>query len=342
MSHDNAPLTPEGRLRLIRRIQNGRPLAHVAAEAGVSRACLSKWHQRYQHQGEDGLHDRSSRPQASPDTTPDWVVELIETWRREHKWAASRIAVELEHEHGFGIHPRTVGRWFKHLSINRRRHLDPGGESNRQPGTITATAPGAMVHLDVKKAGRIPEGGGWFAHGRDSEAARAASRSKSAAKKQGHKIGGYTYLYSAVDGYTRLAYTEVMQDEKAATAVEFLNKARAFFAAEGITRLGRVVTDNGVNFAAGDFTQAVNNLGGIHQRIRPYTPRHNGKVERYQRILAEECLYARTYDSESARGEAMKVWVQHYNHHRPHSAADGQAPASLVPGRVTNVLPSYT
>ena len=102
-----------------------------------------------------------------------------------------------------------------------------------------------------------------------------------------------------------------------------------------------MVADNGVNFAAGDFTQAVNNLGGIHQRIRPYTPRHNGKVERYQRILAEECLYARTYDSESARGEAMKVWVQHYNHHRPHSAADGQAPASLVPGRVTNVLPSY-
>ena len=108
-----------------------------------------------------------------------------------------------------------------------------------------------MVHLDVKKAGRIPEGGGWFAHGRDSEAARAANRSKSAAKKQGHKIGGYTYLYSAVDGYTRLAYTEVIQDEKAATAVEFLNKARAFFAAEGITGLGRVVTDNGVNFAAG-------------------------------------------------------------------------------------------
>ena len=341
MSHDNAPLTPEGRLRLIRRVQNGRPLAHVAAEAGVSRACLSEWHQRYQHHGEDGLHDRSSRPHASPGATPDWVVGLIESWRREHKWAAARIALELDRDYDVQIHPRTVGRWFTRLGINKRRHLDPEGSSNRQPGVITAGAPGAMVHVDVKKVGRIPDGGGWFAHGRDSETTRAAGRTKQAAKKQGRKAGGYTFLYSAVDGYTRLAYTAVMPDEKAATAVEFINRARAFFTAYGISKIRRVVTDNGVNFAAGDFTQAVTNLGGVHQRIRAYTPRHNGKVERYQRILAEECLYARVYDSERARQDAMRVWVQHYNLHRPHSAAGGQAPVSLLPGHVTKVLPSY-
>ena len=191
-----------------------------------------------------------------------------------------------------------------------------------------------MVHLDVKKIGRIPEGGGWRAHGRDSEAGRASKRGS------GQRVG-YTYLHSAIDGFTRLAYTEALEDERAVTTIGFYCRARAFFAAHGIT-VDRVVTDNGNNYRAVDFTAKVVSLGGRHHRIRPYTPRHNGKVERYNRLMVDEVLYARPYTSETARREALAVWVNHYNYHRPHTSCGDAPPASLAPARVNNVMPSYT
>ena len=159
MSHANAPLTPAGRLRLIQRCQI-RPIAHVAAEAGISRACLSKWKARYDADGEDGLIDRSSAPFARPTQLAPAVVDLIETWRREHKWTARQIARELNGR-GHACSVATVGRWLRRLGINRRKDLDPEGHSNRVVGTITARFAGHMVHLDVKKVGRIPDGGGW-------------------------------------------------------------------------------------------------------------------------------------------------------------------------------------
>lgn len=192
-----------------------------------------------------------------------------------------------------------------------------------------------MVHIDVKKVGRIPDGGGWRAHGRNSDRSRAVSRNK---KKTGR--GEYVYLHSAVDGHTRLAYTEPLPDEKASTAIAFLHRARAWFAAHGITRIERLVTDNGACYRADAFTRAL--LGSRHQRIRPYTPRHNGKVERYNRILAEEFLYARTWTSETQRVQALAVWNIHYNYHRPHTALGGQPPAATLRQTVTNVMASYT
>ena len=192
-----------------------------------------------------------------------------------------------------------------------------------------------MVHLDVKKIGKIPDGGGWRTHGRESEAGRASKRGP------GRRVG-YTYLHSAIDGYTRLAYTEALEDEKAVTTtVSFYCRARAFFAAHGIT-VDRVITDNGNNYRAADFTAKVVSLGGRHHRIRPYTPRHNGKVERYNRLMVDEVLYARPYTSEQARREALAVWVNHYNYHRPHTSCGDAPPASLAPARVNNVMPSYT
>jgi transposase InsO family protein len=331
VSHANAPLTPAGRLRLIERCVN-RPIAHVAAEAGVSRACLSKWVHRYEQSGEAGLFDRSSAPHVSPTQTRPEVVELIEAWRREHKWTARQIAAELARR-GDRVSVATVSRWLVRLGINRRADLDPDGASNRVPQRILARYPGHMIHLDVKKAGRIPDGGGWRAHGRGSDAAKAASRTKTRGGR-----AGYVYLHSAIDGYSRLAYTEHLENETAQTTIGFFHRARAFFAAHGITRIVRVVTDNGPNYRAALFHQSVTAVASRHQRTRPYTPRHNGKVERYNRILAEEFLYARTWTSEQQRSDALAVWNIHYNYHRNHTAAGNQPPASRLHASVTNLM----
>ena len=331
MSHANAPLTPAGRLRLVERVHNGRPIAHVAAEAHISRSTLSKWVHRYRVDGPAALQDRSSAPTRRPTRLPTWIVDLIDAWRRDHKWSARRIAAELGWRHDITVAVRTITRWLDRLGLNQRRDIDPTGHTNRA-GTITARFPGHMIHLDVKKVGKLRDGGGWRIHGRGSIQDRARHNDRV----------GYTFLHSAIDGFSRLAYTEAHDDERATTTIGFFCRAMAFFTAHGITRVIRVVTDNGNNYRAKDFTRTVHALASRHQRIRPYTPKHNGKVERYQRILTEECLYARAYTTETQRREAISIWVHHYNYHRPHTACTDQPPASRVRTRVDNVMTSYT
>jgi transposase InsO family protein len=331
MSHANAPLTPAGRLRLVQRCQS-RPIAHVAAEAGISRQCLSKWKARFDELGEAGLADRSSVPHRSPGELDELAVVRIEGLRREQKMTARAIARELAAE-GRVVSVSTVSRWLVRLGINRRRDIDPDGSINRTGRRIVARYPGHMVHLDVKKVGRIPDGGGWRAHGRGSAADKAAQRAKTSGAR-----AGYVYLHSAVDGYSRLAYTEHLNDEKAVTTIGFFHRARAFFAAHGIVRLVRVITDNGANYKATAFSSTVSAFASRHQRIRPHTPKHNGKVERYNRILAEELLYSRVWTSEAQRAAAIAVWNVHYNYHRAHTAVGNQPPASRLHAGVTNVL----
>ncbi|MFC8246502.1 helix-turn-helix domain-containing protein [Streptomyces chartreusis] len=243
MTHRNATLTVEGRRRLVERCRT-RPIAHVAAEMGVSRACASKWVNRYRSHGELGLEDRSSTPHHQPTATPSEVLALVEELRRTHKWSAARIAFELA-QAGPPISRRTVNRHLAEIGINRRRFIDPSGESNRQPRKIHARWPGHMIHVDVKKVGRIPDLGGWRAHGRGSDQAKAVNRRKK-------------------------------------------------------------------------------------------------KVERYNRILAEEFLYARTWTSEAQRTRLPGRWIIHYNYHRPHTVLGNQPPAARLPSGVTNVLASYT
>lgn len=333
MTHGNAPLSVEGRRRLVARCAD-RPIAHVAAEMGISRACASKWVNRFRQFGEIGLVDRSCAPHHQPTATAAEVVVEIEALRRTRKWSASRIAFELGRQ-GVVISRRTVSRHLVLLGLNRRRFIDPNGDLNRVPRPIVARRPGHMVHVDVKKVGRIPDGGGWRVHGKGSAHAKAvASATKAGAR------AGYVYLHSAVDGYSRLAYTEALEDERAVTAIGFVHRARVWLAAHGINNIQRIVTDNGSCYRAKDFAHVLH--GARHQFITPYTPRHNGKVERYNRILAEEFLYARTWTSESQRSEALKVWNIHFNYHRPHSAAGGQPPASRLATGVTNVVPSYS
>lgn len=335
MPHGNAALSFEGRRRLVRRCQH-RPIAHVAAEAAVSRQCLSKWVARWREHGDEGLHDRSSRPRRCPTATPEAVVARIVELRRK-KWSARRIPLQLVHE-DTPVAVCTISRILRRQGLNRLAHLDVDGHPLRAPGTITASYPGHMIHIDVKKVGRIPDGGGWRTHGRDSEANRARGRRP---RNRGTKAG-YTYLHSAVDGYSRLAYTEPHDDEKANTAIGFLFRARVYFHAHGITRFTRVITDNGSCYAAKDYTRAVQSFAAKHQRIRPYTPQHNGKVERYQQSMAREHLYAAPFESEQARRDQLQTWLTHYNYHRPHTAAGDQPPASRLPERVTKVMPSYT
>lgn len=224
-----------------------------------------------------------------------------------------------------------MGRWLAYLGLSRLRDLTPDGDGlRRPPRRIRAAWPGDMINLDVKKVGHIPDGGGWPAHGHCSAAAKQSKRGP------GAKVG-YTYLHCAADGFSRLAYTEALPDEKAVATIGFFCRARAFFAAYGITRLHQV----GANYKARDFTQCVEALASRHQRIRPYSPRHNGKVERFNRLLADEVLYVRPYASQQARREAIEMWVNDFKYHRPHTACGDQPPASPTPARSNNVMPSY-
>ena len=340
MTHRNAPLSVEGRRRLIDRCRS-RPISHIAAEMGISRACASKWVNRWRRYGDLGLEDRSSTPASSPTATPPEVVARIEHLRRDGKHSARRIATELAAE-DVRVSVRTVTRVLDRLGLNRRRHIDPDGDSNRVPRTIVARYPGHMVHLDVKKVGRIPDGGGWRVHGRGSDEHKASARARTKDRTDGVARPGYAFLHSAIDGYSRLAYTEHLPDEKASTTIGFFHRAKAFFAAHGITRLTRVVTDNGSNYRANAFHTVVLAHASRHQRTRPYTPRHNGKIERYNRILVDEFLYNRTFTSEQQRADALKVWNVHYNYHRPHTTAGNRPPATRLHTGVTNVMASYT
>jgi transposase len=333
VTHRNAPLTVEGRRRLIERCHD-RPIAHIAAEMGISRQCASKWVNRYRKYGELGLQDLSSTPHHQPTATAARLVAEIEAMRRTRKWSASRITFELRMD-GAVIARRTVTKILRNLGLHRRRFIDPNGENNRKPQVVVARRLGQMVHGDIKKVGKIPDGGGWRAHGRGSDKAKRSQRRKT--KNKQPRIG-YTYLHSAIDGNTRLAYTEARDNETAATAIDFLNNARHFFAAHGITRIERVITDNGSCYRAADFTTSLREAR--HYRIKPYTPKHNGKVEHYNCILAEELIYSRDYTSEAERRTAVEIWNIHYNYHQPHSTRGGTTPAAYRRHRVTNVRSS--
>jgi transposase InsO family protein len=326
--HPNAPLTPAGRRRLCKRVDAGRPISHVAAEAGISRRCLAKWYARYRTDGEDGLHDRSSRPDASPTRTADDVADLVEALRRQSKYGAARLAADLARLHGVAIAPSTVHRILVRRGISNLRDLDPPtGLQMREVVRYEHEHLGDMIHVDIKKLGRIPDGGGWHSHGRDSDAARASKR-----KGAGTGRVGYVYLHSAVDDHSRLAYTESLPDEKAVTVVAFWHRAVAFFAAHGITRIVRCLTDNGSCYRSHEWARALAATGTHHKKTRPYTPRTNGKVERYNGTLAREWAYVRPYASEAERTAALADFLNYYNLDRPHSAIGHRPPVSRASG----------
>lgn len=332
MSHRNAPLTPEGRRRLCLRVDADRPICHVAAEAGIARQTLGRWYARWQAEGEAGLEDRSSRPYRSPNQTdPDVEVRVV-ALRREHKVGPAQL-VGLLAEEGLQLPASTIYRILVRHGISRLRDLDVTGEDLREPVVRYEWAkPGDMVHVDVKKIGRIPDGGGWRAHGRGSAQHKATGRAKTAGAR-----AGYVYLHSAVDDHSRLAYTEELPDEKGATAAGFWARAVKFFRRHGIRRIRRVLTDNGSCYRSWAFAAALAASRTRHKRTRPYRPQTNGKVERYHRTLAREWAYSRAWSSNAERAAALQAFLDRYNYARPHTALKGKPPASRRRAGVTNL-----
>jgi transposase InsO family protein len=335
--HANAPLTVEGRRRLCLRVDAGRPKAHVAAEAGVSRQCLSKWHRRWVLEGDAGLRDRASRPGRSPARVAPEIEARIETLRRQRLWGPARLAFELAGE-GITISASGVHKVLVRLGLSRVRELDPPtGEQLRRNDPATTVhgpkrwrryerdRPGELIHIDVKKLGHIRPGGGWWAHGRDSAASRAS--------RSGPRVG-YDYVHVAVDDHSRLAYVEVITTaeggENAIACAGFLRRAAAFYAGYDIS-IERVMTDNAMAYTRSHlFAQTLTELGAVHRPIKPRCPWTNGKAERLNRTLALEWAYAAVYDSSLERTAALPAWLHSYNHHRPHTALGGHPPAHRV------------
>lgn len=313
MTHANAPLTPTGRLRLAQLIVNdGWSCARAAERFQVSASTAHKWSRRYR----DGLPmtDRSSRPATSPNQTPQRTERRIIKLRHTRRWGPARIAYHL------GLAPSTVHRVLRRYRMPALACLDQatGLPVRRMPAnSYVHDAPGDMVHMDIKKLGRIPDGGGWRKLGRGND------------KTKGHSGVGYAYLHHVVDDCSRLAYSEILGDEKKDTVAGFWNRARDFFTGYGID-ISRVMTDNGPAYRSRLFNNVLAAQQVKHVFTRPYRPQTNGKVERFNRTLVAEWAYADTYDGEAARARQYPGWLDHYNHHRPHSALGGLTPAEVV------------
>lgn len=285
---------------------------------GISRRCASKWWHRYLELGVDGLHDRSSRPRRSPTRVPERVEAKICRQRRAEKVGPDRLAIHLD------LPASTIYRVLVRHDLNRLSHLDR--QTAAPIRRYERSRPGQLVHVDVKKLGKIPPGGGHKVRG------RAASRPG----KNGRTRVGYAYLHTAIDDHSRLAYTEVLVDEQGRTAAGFWRRADAWFRARGVV-VERVLTDNHFSYRGRLFNEALAETRTVHKFCRPYRPQTNGKVERFHRTLLEEWAYVRPYACEAARTRALARWLHRYNHHRVHTAIGGP-PVS----RVTNLPREHT
>jgi transposase InsO family protein len=332
MTHANAPLTPVGRQRLAELIViQGWPVRRAAERFQVSPATASKWARRYR----SGLPmtDLPSRPHLSPTRVPTRLEHRIVSLRYRRRWGPHRISYHL------GVPRSTVGRVLARYRMPLLANIDQAtGLPVRKPKPVRyeASAPGDLVHVDIKKLGRIPAGGGWRVHGRGSAQDRVAGAARDRAARRGAPPSrGYVYLHHAVDDHTRLAYSEQLPNERKETAAGFWKRAHVFFADAGIA-VSAVMTDNGACYRSRDFAAA---LGTIkHRWTRPYRPQTNGKVERFNRTLISEWAYAQIYLSDEARSATYADWVHFYNHHRPHTGIGGLVPAD----RVHNVTGNYS
>jgi transposase InsO family protein len=318
VSHANACLTPAGRLRLARLVvDKGWTLRRAAERWNCSVTTAKRWADRYRLQGSEGLVDRSSRPASSPRRTPTRVERRVVGLRVSRRWGPARIAYRLR------MAVSTVHKILRRYGCPPLAWTDPATGirikgTRRQVHSYVWDAPGDLVHVDIKKLGRIPDGGGWRVVGRQ------AGR-----KNSGRRGTGYWYIHNAIDDHTRLGYSELLTDEKKETAAAFWKRANAYFESAGIT-VERVLTDNGACYRSKLFAQALGkNIK--HKRTRPYRPQTNGKVERFNRTVLEEWAYARPYASETERAACFNDWLHTYNHHRGHTALDGKSPADLVP-----------
>lgn len=318
MSHRNARTTFQGRLLIVQRHRSGWPQAHIAKAMGISRKCVRKWLDRYAAEGESGLADRSSRPHHMPGQTPVALEQRIIELRRRERRGPDWLGTEL------GVPARTVSRVLARHQVPWLCALDPITGEVIRSSKATAVRyererPGELVHMDVKKIGRIPDGGGWRAHGRG---AGSILRDRST-------VVGFDYVHSLVDDHSRLAYSEILSNEKGPTCAAFMARAIDHFAAHGITRIERLMTDN-----AWAYRYSLRDLCAVHGIkqvfIRPHCPWQNGKVERLNRTLQTEWAYRQVFNSNAERAAALAPWLEHYNTRRRHSALGGFPPVSRL------------
>jgi transposase InsO family protein len=318
VSHGNARTLFHGRLLIVQRHQAGWPQAHIAKAMGVSRKCVKTWLDRYADEGEAGLRDRSSRPHHSPGRTSAGVESRVVELRRRERRGPAWISAEL------GVPARTVSRILARHAMPPLAALDPITGQLIRSSKATAVRyerplPGDLAHMDVKKIGRIPQGGGWRAHGRG---VGSIQRDRST------KVG-YDYVHSLVDDHSRLAYSEVLPDEKGPTCAGFLNRALTYFAAHGIAQVRELITDN-----AWSYKWSLRELCAVHRIhqifIKPHCPWQNGKVERLNRTLQTEWAYRQVFSDNHQRAAALAPWLEYYNTQRRHSALGGHPPISRL------------
>jgi transposase InsO family protein len=310
MAHANAKLTPAGRLLIIERLGLGWTQAQVAEAQGVSRATVAKWAKRFRLEGIEGLRNRSSRARCFPHALGEQVIEAICRLRRELGVGPHRIAYEL------GIARSTVYAVLRRYGLHVLRRLD---RSTRSVIRYERSRPGELIHLDIKKLGRIPDGGG-------KRVAPGWKETKAARKGPGV---GSDYMHIAIDDHSRFAYVEPLPDEQGVTAAGFLTRAVLAFAQVGIT-VERVLTDNGGCYRSHVFAEAAEAIGVQLRRTRPFRPQTNGKAEAFNKTLQNEWAYRRVYLTNLDRLAALEHFMQDYNYVRPHTSIGSLPPASRL------------
>ena len=310
--HPNAPLTPEGRRRMVDCVVvAGWTVTAVAERFQVDPKTVRKWRDRFISEGPGGLEDRSSRPRRSPNRTTRRLRSKVVWLRRKRRWGAAHIGFEV------GLASSTVQGILHREGLGRLDRGDRATDAPRiRPARYQWDHAGELIHVDVKKLAGIPDGGGWRSRGRGYPGEHAVSR-----------MVGYRFVHSAIDDRSRLVYSEIHSDETALTAAGFWTRAAAWYCSMGITPQ-RVITDNGSAYRSGLWHRACAATGTRVRRTRPYRPQTNGKIERFHRILLEEWAYIRPWTSETQRARAHQGFIHFYNHHRSHGALGWATPVS--------------
>jgi transposase InsO family protein len=322
--HKNARLTPIGRERLVEAMLGGQTPEAAARAAGVCPKTARKWMNRFKAEGRAGLTDRSSRPRHLYRATPEEVVRQIERLRRQRR-TGQQIAVEVR------VSPATVSRVLKRLGLNRIAALEPAEPIRR----YEREKPGDLIHIDIKKLGRFNQVGHRITGDRTRQSSRRGIR-------QGEAWGaGWEFVHVAIDDNSRIAFAKVMPNEKKRSATAFLRAAVAYYASLGV-RIQRVMSDNGACYKSCAFRRACKQLGLRHIRTRPYTPRTNGKAERFIQTTLREWAYARAYQSSNQRRSFLPDWLHSYNWHRPHAGIDDKVPISRLGLSGDNLLSLHT
>jgi transposase InsO family protein len=304
-------------------VEHGWPVARAAERYDVSWKTAAKWAARYAVEGRAGMQDRSSRPHRQPSRTPAPVVRKIVHLRWKQRLGPVQIGAQL------GMPASTVHAVLVRCRVNRLSHVDRAtGEPIRR---YQHEHPGDMIHVDVKKLGNIPDGGGWRFLGRPHGAkSRIATKARTGVKNaHNNPKVGTAYVHTVIDDHSRVAYAEIHDDETAATAAEVLRNAVAWFNERGVT-IQRVLSDNGSAYRSHLWAETCAELAITAKKTRPYRPQTNGKIERFHRTLAEGWAFKKFYSSENVRRKALPGWLHEYNHHRPHTAIGGAPPITKL------------